>query len=509
MTVAGFYDGGSSFKCRFSPPVEGRYTFSTQSNIPELSAHTGNFTVTPATGKNHGPVFATGHSLTFADGTPYFSVGTTAYQWTSKDFDMQRQTLETLRNGQGDGQVFNKMRMTVFPKWYVFNRANPVETGTAYEIKPGSDAANVSNWNCHHAGCPRFDGSFDLQRFNVSYWQNYEKLLSEMRDMGVIADIIIFHPYDNGKWGFDCLGGRDAESYDTTNDRFYLKYLAARFGSFSNVWWSMANEWDFNGCKRKGVQGDAGPSPIWDELFETLSSQDPYSRMTSIHNGGVLYDHGQQWITHVSLQGRESQTPDIRLKFGKPVVWDEVEYEGDISSGWGALSGQEETDRFWWGASLGAYVGHSETILRPEIEDDDAQPLWWAKGGTLIGESPPRIKFFRALWEANASRPVFASLSPSIEHFGSSEQDVAGMLSKTGEFYSIHFKRAGKWRVPLSRGLGEVAALPWEVRYIDYWAMTVVIRDTLPANASEVTIKCNFLPCNVELARVSPAITVV
>ena len=27
------------------------------------------------------------------------------------------------------GAPFNKIRMTTFPKWYVFNRANPVETG--------------------------------------------------------------------------------------------------------------------------------------------------------------------------------------------------------------------------------------------------------------------------------------------------------------------------------------------------------------------------------------------
>ena len=32
-------------------------------------------------------------------------------------------------------------------------------------------------------------------------------------------------------------------------------------------------------------------------------------------------------------------------------------YEGNITSEWGALSGVEETDRFWWGAAKGVYVG--------------------------------------------------------------------------------------------------------------------------------------------------------
>ena len=97
--------------------------------------------------------------------------------------------------------------------------------------------------------------------------------------MGVIADVILFHPYDGGHWGFDCMGGLDPATYDTANDRFYLEYVAARLSSFKNVWWSMANEWSFCHCKSRG------PSPVWDELFETLSAADPYGRQTSIHNG--------------------------------------------------------------------------------------------------------------------------------------------------------------------------------------------------------------------------------
>jgi hypothetical protein len=46
--------------------------------------------------------------------------------------------------------------------------------------------------------CPSAKGSFDLTRFNVSYWRNYERLLRSMQASGVVADIIVFHPYDNG-----------------------------------------------------------------------------------------------------------------------------------------------------------------------------------------------------------------------------------------------------------------------------------------------------------------------
>ena len=88
---------------------------------------------------DRGPVVSKGSGLYYADFTPHVSVGTTCYQWASKGFDMQAQTLETLK-----ASPFNKIRMTTFPKWYIFNRANPVETGAPYEIAPGSTAANAS-----------------------------------------------------------------------------------------------------------------------------------------------------------------------------------------------------------------------------------------------------------------------------------------------------------------------------------------------------------------------------
>ena len=100
------------------------------------------------------------------------------------------------------------------------------------------------------------------------------------------------------------MGGRDPATYNISNDAFYLKYLAARLGAFSNVWWAMANEWSFCNCKSRGINAShlQSPSPVWDALFNVLSDVDPYGRQTSIHNGNLLYNHSRPWITHVSLQ---------------------------------------------------------------------------------------------------------------------------------------------------------------------------------------------------------------
>ena len=465
INANGFFDGGSTYRVHFSPPAVGVWTWHTNSSTTKLAGHTGTIRATPA--QSRGPIHSKGFGLYYADGTPAVSVGTTCYQWASKGFAMQSKTLKTLASSP-----FNKIRMTIFPKWYVYNHANPVEVGTPFAIKPNSVASNASNWQCTGAKCPSLAGSFDLRRFNVSFWQNYEKLVQQLNAMGVVADVILFHPYDNGHWGFDCLGGRNASTYNTTNDAFYLKYAAARLSAYSNVWWSMANEWSFCGCKAKGINTTKlqSPSPIWDDLFKVLVQNDPYGRQKSIHNGNLLYNHSRPWITHVSLQGLETNTPDLRKQYGKPVVWDEVQYEGDIPEGWGHLSAEEMSDRYWWGASLGVHVGHSETLLRTGLKDDD-QPLWWAKGGELIGDSPKRIDFMRRTWAAIKEEHGvdFGALVPTqlmvSQKWG---KPVANVLaSKDGRFRFVHVLRPGTWKVPLE----EEEASTWKVATLDYWRM--------------------------------------
>ena len=111
------------------------------------------------------------------------------------------------------------------------------------------------------------------------------------------------------------------------------------------------------------------------------------------------------------------------------MIWDEVQYEGDLPMAWGSLSAQQEVDRFWWGASLGVHVGHSETLLRPNVSDDE-QPLWWAKGGVLIGTSAPRIRFMRSVWSALAAATgiAFAALEPTQRRFGHGGPPVANQV---------------------------------------------------------------------------------
>jgi hypothetical protein len=114
IEVPGFYDGQGIYRIRFSPDETGEWNYKTESNAGRLSGKRGKFNCVPASGNNHGPLrIINTYYLQYADGTPFYSVGTTAYQWTSVKQSIQEQTIQTLADAP-----FNKIRMCVFPKKY-------------------------------------------------------------------------------------------------------------------------------------------------------------------------------------------------------------------------------------------------------------------------------------------------------------------------------------------------------------------------------------------------------
>ena len=42
--------------------------------------------------------------------------------------------------------------------------------------------------------------------------------------------------------------------------------------------------------------------------------------------------------------------------YKRQIVWDEIAYEGNIDMGWGNISGQELTRRFWEASMRGGYM---------------------------------------------------------------------------------------------------------------------------------------------------------
>lgn len=424
VRVPGFYDGDGNYRIRFMPDAEGVWSFRTTSNAAELNGKTGSFVCDPASMGRHGPVSVRGQfHFAHADGTPYFPFGTTCYAWTHQPLAMQAETLATLA-----GARFNKLRMGVFPKHYLFNENDPL-----HDIYERSS-----------------DGQLDFDRPNVVAFRHFETQVKALRDLGIEADVIVFHPYD--RWGYCTMS--------VEQDFRYVKYLVARLAAYSNVWWSLANEYDF--------LLDVKPITQWDRYFHIIEENDPYRHPKSIHNGEetMNFNHRKPWVDHVCIQNWNTKlTNQWRQEWGKPIVNDEPEYEGDILMAWGNLSAQELVHRFWLTVTRGGYAGHGETFA------DKNDLLWWAKGGKLRGESWKRIGFLRDLLEEDVSiglEPAAPGVWPWTRVSVASEG--AYRLIYLGEH------QPSLWVDGLPKEEGD-----YDVDVIDAWEMTVTPATRVPS----------------------------
>jgi Protein of unknown function (DUF4038)/Domain of unknown function (DUF5060) len=418
MRVAGFYDGEQIWRIRFMPDQRGFCEFATHSNDAELNGKSGSFEVGPPSSGNHGPVrVAKTFHFSYADGTPYFLLGTTLYNWLNRDDSLQHETLDTLSKNP-----FTKVRFGLFPKWYRFNRVEP-STYPYVETSPQK---------------------FDLERFNPEFFRHVESRIEDLERLGIEADIILFHPYDH--LGFATM--------DAEHDDAYIRYVCARLSAFRNVLWTMANEYDL--FDPKMIPGQKVKD--WDRMFRILEQSDPYQHPRGIHNIADWYDHSKPWITHVVIQdgtghpGR--RLAGARAKYGKPILVDEYGYEGNNGQNWGGISGAEELSRHWDITMEGAYASHGETYVHP------GGVLWWAAGGTLVGESPSRLGFLKQIMTEGPFQDVVPS--PEIVKGGT-------VLARKDDYYLLRVKQlAFNQHVEIQLGEGY-----YKVNWIDPWLMKI------------------------------------
>ena len=435
-TVAGFYDGDNTFKIRFMPQKTGSWNYTTKSNIPDLNNKKGSFECITPTGENHGIVRVSNtYNFKYADGKQYYPFGTTAYAWTHMPNDVQEKTLKTLKNSG-----FNKLRMCVFPKNYDLVKEEPeIYPFKIKEIKKDVKGVEIKVW--------------DFNQFNPVFFQHLEKRIDDLAKLGIEADLILFHPYDKGRWGFDAMPNDE-------NIR-YIEYITARLSSFRNVWWSLANEWDLVKYK---THAD------WDLIAQTVVKNDPYRHLCSIHGAtATYYEYWKPEFTHISVQD-ESPVQNsgaaamLRNVYHKPVICDEVGYEGNLKSRWGRYSQEEMTNLVWNGVIGGTYVTHGECYMFKDATDT----IFWAKGGEFKGTSWKRIAFLRHIVEECPSPLSLADVAR--------DNNIA---SAGPGYYIIYFGKEmhDSWLFNLPAKNSSFAKLKAGVRFkveiIDTWDMTI------------------------------------
>ncbi len=314
--------------------------------------------------------------------------------------------------------------MCIFPKFYTYNTADP-----EYYAFEGNEK----------------DG-FDFTRFNPVFWENLERRIRQLDELGIEADVILLHPYD--RWGFSKM--------DRDTDVFYLKYAVSRLCHFKNVWWALANEFDL--LPWKSVED-------WELYARVVMCRDPYGHLRSIHNCVELYDQTRPWITHVSIQRIDvyktaEAVSEWRELYQKPIVVDECAYEGNINFGWGNITGEEMTRRFWEGCIRGGYLSHGEVYVQHE-------QIWWAHGGRLHGTCPDRIAFLKDIMADVPEGCAPLKLTPENHE---ANWDVPCLCKESDHSYYLYY--FGFFR-PAFRTYELPKGCAYEIELIDTWDMAI------------------------------------
>ena len=281
--VAGFWDGDRSFKVRFTPTVEGTWTYQTSSSNAGLDGKTGKLACIAPRAQRRGFLRTDAkhpYSFVWDDGSRYFMWGQTYYDVVISALanDNWKESVDkSLAYGM------NKVRMHVYAQTF---------------YRPGAEFSGYPDAQ------PYIGTSTDPDRdqLNIRYWRKLDEMVEYMDSKGMIADLIITNPY----WKNRMYGT------DEQNDRF-VKYVVSRYAAYTNVIWCVANEWNTSARYGGSYPQDHND---FDRMGAVVSANDPgkakgeFLRPLSIHNvspsiGFEFFD--SKWPTYVANQYHNSR----------------------------------------------------------------------------------------------------------------------------------------------------------------------------------------------------------
>ena len=425
--VEGFCDSadGSVFRIRFVPNSPGDYTYQVayHQGAFEQSA-TGTFHATD--GRRRGPIRVDKsfpwHFVWEGTGDHYFFNGTTAF-WIAgwRDDRVIESIIDRLRRLK-----VNRIRALVNGSANIY-WGEPVMTGDNFSMM-------LRPWVSKDPDS--FDRpGIDYTRFNVAYWQKWERMARYARDRDVIMSAII----DISTHGTQATPGSDDE-------RRYIRYAVARLSAFSNVTWDLGDDLD------------SFRDETWAHATGTLIEQwDPYQHLATSHPVNREHqDRASDWFGFTSIQewSRRQhalmlEERQIQLKTGRiiPQANEEYGYE-DHYPHWAPPPPGDSADTLrrvaWDIAMAGAYGTAGETCRR-------GTNIWPDTGGgwingrsddttTMLNGYAHMVEFFTSFewWK--------------VEPHDELVTGGAYCLAKPGEIYAIYLPDTRKVTATLAPG---------------------------------------------------------
>jgi hypothetical protein len=258
IILIGFWNGGREWKVNFTPPYTGNWKFISVASDKSMNGKRGSFEVIPWTDeeKSANPTRRglikvnksgdnAGHYFEYSDGQPFLWIADTWWNWTKKDiyFDTFKKLVDDrAEKGFTIGQLFI----------------------------PGN------GWSKKYSLLDTTYTVLDTENMN-----RVEKMISYANSKGITIWI-------HGWWGGKSLN----KEIGTDKMRRWWRYLIHRFSAY-NVIWVVAGEYNLNNYGGLGLD-------FWNDLGKMIKQEDPYERITGIHNTPPFWFGGKeapQWST--------------------------------------------------------------------------------------------------------------------------------------------------------------------------------------------------------------------
>ena len=464
--IYGFWDGdgqggvsGNTFKIRFWPTEAGRWELAeVYSNADELN------------GQRQGEMIATelpdhpGFWMVDeaspgqrwyrrSDGSHPFIFGNTHYSFLSGYGPEGKPVGNDIAGDiRGNARYLKKLRFSLFGDHY----PNPTE-------KPFLDGeGRPTDWGDHsHRPNPKW------------FHERVDLAVRTACECDLIADLILAGP--------DQEAARATLRAENNNGdpTPFLKYVAARYGSYPNVWICLCNEYDIPKAKfvthREVIYTEAEIV----RFGQVIRGYLPYPTPVSVHNTprrgwAVAFDELPPWNDHQITQKKVKQiapaADNIQQTWAnaegtgprnKPTINDELSYQG-------AGDGHSEGDTIE--SHLGAFLGGGYGSSGEKPGDKLGQYFW----GEFDAAEHSAVVHLGWLREAIDAHVTFWKMAPDLSVFENLDDGYRGM-AWCGDEYVLGTNAARE---------GVVANLPagtWTVTRYDVVAMEAT---TLSAQAS-------------------------
>jgi hypothetical protein len=256
IEIPGFWDGNSSWKARFAPNEEGRWLWKSHADPLDDGLHhrQGSFIAVKNDSENpfyrHGFISLHSNQRAFAhaDGKPFFWLGDTAWSIPATADELEIKKYLEIRSLQG----FNLVQMNSLPQ---------------------HDSSQKAYRQPFHIE----NGSWNLDRPQVDYFQILDLYLEQCTDAGILPALVVlwfdYVPETNLWWEL-----KKKAVFSAVQAARYARYLTARTNAFGTIY-IISGDSDFETTQSMAV---------YDAAAQAVRENNPYKTPLTAHINGEI-----------------------------------------------------------------------------------------------------------------------------------------------------------------------------------------------------------------------------